>query len=221
MIVKCKAQNPGTCRYHNPDAGSIASKNLVAAKAKLDNATTVVEKEAAKSEFLDAQDVYDATDEGFKVLRSLTMVAQGNGDWQTVVGLNARRLKAKIVRAEEKQTGSASETIFYTESFASDKLNHLTRLVGQADSDRFLDIYDRNVSGLTKAMKVDNDSYAFVKQYNALVEDLAAEGNEVTWLDVNRGRNWVSEVRKLKITGKVQRTVFELDNPYASVTFDA
>lgn len=220
MPFQCKAKDPATCRYHQADAGAVALKNFNQAEKRLSEAITLPEKEKAFKEVQDAKDIYDATDEGYATLRAESRNARIDNDFTKSIECTARIVKAKIARAEERQSGVATETIFFDFKSMSQKLKDVDSLVAEGGSDRFHDIYDQ-YSPAIKGAIVDNDSYAFTKTYNEMMEELADEGSQSRWFDVNKGRNWVSQVRKMKIIGRVHRTLIPLDNTRISMIFDA
>lgn len=217
----CRANNPETCRYHRPGAGVQALTNFEHAQYRFQQAVTFEEKSAAAIEVAETQSLWDATDEGYSVLRKQSFNASTSGDFTNFAEITTRLTKAKIIRAEERQSGAATETTFFTPGNMKDKLKHIEILVNDAGSDRFLDIMDKYNNTLKDAI-IDYDTYAFTKSYNRLVEELANEGGSVAWFDKDRGVNWLKKVNSTRISGRVYKSrSVSLENTTASMTFEA
>lgn len=216
----CQAKDPVNCRYHSPNAGTVAYFQYIQAFKAYDNATSFDEKEKAKKEMDVASDVYDATANGMAHLEKTLRTARQEGQWQESIGLTMRLLKAKSAVAEERQTGATTESQFIEEGDMTAKLDAIQSHISAGGSDHYLDVYDRYEPALKDAV-FEYDTFKFINAYNSLVNDLAVEGAEANWIDVNRGRQWVKDTENLKFKGKFFRSKLQLDNTTGSISFTA
>lgn len=201
----CRATNPATCRYHGSKATAVALTLIHAAHTKYMTATTFSEKSEAKVELEEAQDVYDATDHGYKALRGAYREASLTHDFLETASLSSRIIKAKLARSEEKQDGSVTTTTVLTPSSMRNRTQRLAELVRTANSDMFLDVFDKYSSGLHSSID-ENDVEEYVKNYNVLVDELVETGNSVTWLNKEDGEDWVAAVNSTRLSGSFFKT---------------
>ncbi len=214
----CGAKDPNTCRYHKPDAGQVAWKNVENAEAKYKNAQNLDVKQQAKQELENARSVYDATDHGFFELKGSMRDARMSGDWLQATAFSVRYMKAKLARVEERQTGAATETVFYDRDTLTQERDKLNEVIASGDSDHFYDVYDAYSKGLNTAIQ-DVDSESYVKKHNALIDELLIQSDELQWFDNSRKQAWVEKVKASRLKGKFYRTVISLDNTTGSSTF--
>lgn len=215
----CKAKNPNSCRYHHPNADSVALRSVNSAQQKYDTALTFDAKNEAHKDLQEAKSVYDATDGGYKQLRNDLREARGGNNASTYQELVLRVTKAKLARAEEKQEGASTDTVFLESTDMNQRLKSIEKHIAVANTDHFMDTYDKFHKNLKTAAE-SNDSFKFANTYNALVEELEIESNETSWVNPEIGRQWKTNLENLKFKGKIYKNLIGLDDMTKSSTFE-
>ena len=209
MITRsCKAKNPATCRFHGATAAQKAQKSIQQANKKFLTATKFGDKIKDKEELKEAENLYDATDEGFAQLFELTILAIANNNFSNRVYFQRRVMLAKQARKEDAQQGKLVNVVPLFEQDMHERLRNIEDLAYKGGSDSFLDVLDDfGVKTDDDASKgevwdeiiISGDQAKFKEYYNELADRMLETADSSSWVDAEQGAKWVDAIKNLKI----------------------